>query len=293
MRIKRVYIVLLFLQTGISNLYAQDSIKVLTLDSCIKIALNQSTQILRSQDSVEITGAALMGAYGQFLPNLNFSGNFSYISGTSLLTTAAPTLVNSRVSQLNYQLTSTVNIFNGFSENSELQAALVSKSVSQYNLDRAKQQITFDITQTYLQVMLDRRVADYAQTNYDASKNREAQLQGLTEVGRKSVADLYQQQAETSSDNLFLIQSEDKLKNDIILLLRKMKISETDKYQVSDIPIDTLPLGSQYQNVQDLINKAMDQRPDVKSSSLNISVAQWNVKGYESGYYPRVFLKEA
>src|ERR1700722_5883382 len=90
-----------------TTLHAQDSVKVLLLDDCVKLGLSQSTQILRSEDSLEITGAELIGAYGQFLPDLNFSSNYSYLSGTNLLTTGAPTLINSRVSQMNYQLTST------------------------------------------------------------------------------------------------------------------------------------------------------------------------------------------
>src|ERR1700722_11521445 len=144
------------------------------------------------------------------------------------------------VSQLNYQLTSRVNIFNGFSNYSTLQAALLSNSASQLNLNRAKQQIAFDITQSFLQVILDRRIVDYAQNNLDASTKREAQLQELTSVGRKAMSDLYQQQAETSNDKLFLIQSDNKLKNDIILLLRKIKISQTDKYKIGDMPLDSL-----------------------------------------------------
>jgi outer membrane protein len=192
---------------------------------------------------------------------------------------------------MNYQLTSTVNIFNGFSNQASLKAALLSKSVAQLNLDRAKQQIAFDITQTYLQIVLDRRIVEYAKNNLDASTKREAQLQALTAVGRKSVADLYQQQAETSSDKLFMIQADDKLKNDIILLLRKLKISQTDKYKIGEMIPDSLPLGPEYQNVQNLVDKAMQQRPDLKSSALNIEITQCEIKNYESGYLPKLSLE--
>ena len=57
---------MLCLQTN--SMLAQDSTQVLTLDDCIRIGLDQSTQILLSKDSVRITGAALLGAYGTFCP---------------------------------------------------------------------------------------------------------------------------------------------------------------------------------------------------------------------------------
>lgn len=286
---KHIAVLLVLLNSN--NLFAQDSIKVLTLEDCVKLGLQQSAQVLRSQDSLEITGAALMASYGQFLPDLNFGANFSYLSGNNLLTTGAPTLIDSRVSQMNYQLTSTVNIFNGFSNQASLKAATLSQSAAQYSLDRVKQQIAFDITQTFLQVILDRKVAAYAQENLNASQKREDELQELTNVGRRPMADFYQQQAETSSDKLFLIQSDDKLKNDIILLLRKLKISQTDKYQVADMAVDTVPLGAGYQNVQDMIDKAIQQRPDLKASASNVSMLQWEIKNYESGYYPKLSLE--
>jgi outer membrane protein len=287
-RLLKITLFFCLLNAGVN---AQDSIQSLNLNDCIRIGLNQSAQILRSEDSLQMTGATLLGAYGQFLPDLNFNSNYGYLSGNNLLTATAPTLVNSRLSQMNYQLSSSINIFNGFSDYSELKAATLSVSAAQFNLDRAKQQITYDITQTYFQVLLDRRIVEYAMENLNASTKREAQLQELTTVGRNAVSDLYQQQAETSSDKLFLIQSQDKLKNDVILLLRKIKISQTDKYAISDMTLDSLPFKPEYRNVQYLIDSAMQQRPDLKSATTTIKIAEWKIKSLESGYLPKLSLE--
>jgi len=283
--------ILMLVFIPISSLHAQDSVKVLQLDDCIKIGLDQSAQILLSENSVKISGAALIGAYGQFLPDLNFNSNYGYLGGNNLYTAEIPTLVDARETQMTYQLSSTINIFNGFSDYSALKAAVLSRSASQFNLDRARQQIAFDITQTFLQIILDRRIVDYANQNLDASEKREAQLQELTAVGRKAMSDLYQQQAETSNDKLFRIQSENKLKNDIILLLRKLKISQTDKYRIGNMVVDTLPLGHAYQSLQNLVDTAMFQRPDLKSSALAVKIADWQIKGYKSGYLPKLYLQ--
>ena len=269
-------------------LRAQDTTKILLLEDCIRIGLDQSSQILLSKDSVQITGAALLGTYGNFLPNLALNGNYGFSSGKNLLTATTPTLVQSTGSQMNYQLTSTINIFNGLADYSALKAATLIKSASQFNLQRSQQQIAFDITQSFLQVILDRRIVKFGTQNLEASTKRENQLQELTNVGRNAMSDLYQQQAETSSDKLFLIQAQQKLKNDIILLLRKIKITETEKYTIGEIAPDTLPLGPEYQNVQDLVAKALQQRPDIKSSELSLKISDWQIKEYRSGYMPRL-----
>jgi outer membrane protein len=136
--------------------------------------------------------------------------------------------------------------------------------------------------------VLDRRVTEYARQNLKTSTDRESQLTELTNVGRKALSDLYQQQAETSSDKLFLIQSEQKVKDDKVLLLRKIRITDPDRYEIADVISDTVPLGPDYQNVEILIAKALDQRPDLKSSELSMKIADWNIKQYKSGYYPKL-----
>lgn len=269
---------------------AQAADTILTLDDCIRIGLEKSTEILRSKNTVKLSGVQLMAAYGQFLPDLGFGANYTFNGGKNLYTTTVPTLVDSRQNVLNYQLISSINLFNGFNDYAALKAATMNKYATEFNFDRVKQNIAFDIAQTYLQVILDRRIVDYARQNLKTSTDREEQLKELTDVGRKAMSDYYQQQAQTSSDKLFLIQSEEKVKNDKILLLRKILITTPDKYEIAESLTDTVPLGPDYQNVDNLIGKAMNQRPDLKSAELSLKIADWQIKQYKSGYYPKLNL---
>ena len=292
MRMKAKYLLVLFLlfSLAVFRSSAQPPQKTLTLDDCIRMGIDSATQVLYGKNAIQLSGIAVMNAYGQFLPDLNLTANYTFNGGKNLLTTSTPTLIDSRQNILNYQLISSINLFNGFYDYAALKAATVAKSASEMNLNRAKQQISFDVTQSYLQLILDRRIAAYAQENLNASIQREAQLKALTDVGRKAPSDLYQQQAQTSSDKLFMIQTEQKVKNDKILLLRKIRISQPDKYELADTPLDTTLSGQQYQNIDDLISKALAQRPDLQASELNIKVIDWNIKQFKSGYLPKLNL---
>jgi outer membrane protein len=272
------------------RLSAQGDTTFLTMEDCIKIGIQNATDALKAQNALKLTGIQLMGTYGQFLPDLSFGANYTYNGGKTLYTTTVPTLVDSRQNILNYQLISTINLFNGFNDYSALKAATLNKTASQYSLQRVQQSIVYDIEQTYLQIVLDKRITKDARENLRVSKDREAQLKELTDVGRKALSDYYQQQAETSNDQLFLIQSEEKEKNDKVLLLRKIRIDKPDKYKISDALTDTVPYGPEYTNVDQLISKAMGQRPDLKFDETNIKIYDWNIKQAKSGYYPKLNL---
>ena len=286
---RKNYIVLLLSLILSGSLSAQNS-TVLTLDDCVKIGLEKSTTILKANNSIKLSGVQLIAAYGQFLPDLGFGANYTFNGGKALYTTTVPTLVDSRQNILTYQLISSINLFNGFNDYSALKAAMLNKSVIELNTDRVKQSIAFDITQSYLQIVLDTRIVEYAKENLKASTDREAQLKELTDVGRKAISDLYQQQAETSSDKLFLIQTEEKVKNDKVFLLRKLRITEPEKYEIAQTVTDTVPFGPDYQNVDNLISRALDQRPDLRSAKLSLRISDWNIKQAKSAYYPKLNL---
>jgi outer membrane protein len=272
------------------HLNAQDSLKTLSLEQCVNTGITNSTNAIKGQNAIDLTGTQILSAYGQFLPDVQALAGYTYTGGTNLLTVTLPTLVNSQRSNLNYQVVSTINIFTGFANQSALKAALLNKEGAEFSLARAKQQIELDITQSYLQIVLDKQILDFATLNYQTSQKREDQLKELVAVGRRTPSDLYQQQSLTSLDQQFLTNAINKLRNDKILLLQKLRIDASEEYQFTDIVIDESPLAPDDTNDQKLIEKALSQRADLKYYQRSEDAALLYVRRARSGYLPRVYL---
>ena len=284
------------LVSGLLSSSAQDTTrkaKVLTFDESIQIALTNSTNVLKGMNAVELTGAQVLAAHGQFLPDAIASGAYSYTGGNNLLTITAPTLVNSQRTNINYQITSSINIYNGYGNRSSLKAALLSKEGAEYSLTRAQQQVKLDITQSYLQVMLDREIITFATQNLQTSKKREEQLNELVKVGRRPRSDLYQQQAQTSLDQQFLTNSINKLNIDKILLLQRLRLDPSMNYEFDSVAIDETPLAAEFADEKALLQQARNQRADLKSSQRTQEAALWYIRRNRSTYLPRVFLTAA
>ena len=264
-----------------------------TLEESIALANTHATEILKGENSVAISGAQVLAAYGQFLPDFSIGTAYAYTTGTTLTSVTAPILVDSRRSNINYQVQTTLNIFNGFSDQASLRAARLSKDVTALTLERAHQFITFDVTQSYLQVTLDRQIVEFAQQNLTTSRKREEQLDELVKVGRRAQSDLYQQQSQTALDQQFLANAENKFRNDRILLARKLRIDPSIDYNFTDPLIDEQPLVPGSADEQTLVAKALQQRVDLKSSRLNQEAAALYIRKYHGGYLPKVFLTGA
>ena len=208
MKNKSLLLFLTVLITGAESALAQQPVKILNLQDCINIALERSTSVLKGNNNVAYAGAQVLAAYGQYLPNLAAGGGINYGAGNTFYSSAGPELVNTSRSQYNYQLTSSLNLFTGYYNYSTWKSAKLNQEISNLSLTRAKQQIELDVTQSYLQVILDKKIVTLDSANLSTSLKREDQLVALTEVGRKAKTDLYQQQAQTSSDKLLLINAE-------------------------------------------------------------------------------------
>lgn len=286
--IKRILTFLLL--SVCSSLYAQDSLKVLSLEESIQTALTNSTTIIKGKNALEVTGAQVMGAYGQFLPDVILGGGYSYTGGDNLLTVTAPTFVSSQRTNINYQLVSSINIFNGLANKASLKAALLNQETAGFSLERAKQQIAIDVTQTYLQVILDKQIVEFAKQNLQTSQKREEQLTELVKVGRRAQSDLYQQQSQTSLDHQFLINSENKLLNDKLVLLQKLRLNAQGNFDFIDIALDDNPLSAEYANDEALIERALNQRYDLKAAQRSQDAALLYVQRSKSGYLPKVSL---
>ena len=278
----------MFLWAG--HLNAQPGVKTLNLQDCINIALQRSTAVLKGNNNVAAAGSQVLAAYGQYLPNLAAGAGYNYDRGNNYYSSTGPLIVNENRSQFNYQLTSSLNLFTGYYNYSTWKSAKLNEQMSGLSLERARQQIELDITQSYLQVILDRKIAALDSVNLSISLKREDQLQALTDVGRKSKTDLYQQQAQTSNDKLLFINAASKLQNDKIVLLQKLRIDSVDNYEIDDIPVNDNADAARYADRDGLVNQALQDRVDYKSAQLNTQYADWAIKKYRSGYLPSVSL---
>jgi outer membrane protein len=271
-------------------LEAQDSLKVLSLEESIETALANSTTVIKGKNAIDISGAQVLAAYGQFLPDAVFNSAYSYTGGDNLLTVTAPTFVSSQRTNISYQIVSSINIYNGFANKASLKAALLNKEIAGLSLQRAKQQVALDITQSYLQVILDKQIVEFAKQNFQMSVQREEQLKELVTVGRRAQSDLYQQQSQTSLDQQFLINSENKWLNDKLILLQKLRINAGKNYDFMDVLLDENPLSVEYLNDEALIEKALAQRYDLKAAQRTQDAMLLYVQRNKSGYLPRLSL---
>lgn len=273
-------------------LYSADREKrLLTLQECVEIALQNSSSVKKAENAFRLQGSDLLKSYGQFLPKVSASAGYIPLSvARAYSDPESGSVSTTRTERVDLSLTTTLNLFNGFKDYASLQSALNLREAAGFSLSRARQTIAYDVTQSYYQVLLDTELLKIERENLSSSNDQLQLTKRQYEVGLKPVSDYYQQQAETANSELAVIRAENNLRASRLELLRKLRLDPAEEILAADIEKATLTSLPRSVDRDSLVTLGIANRKDLQSAVLTAEAAKWGVTGASAQRYPKLDL---
>lgn len=284
------YILFLIFIFRITPLHAQDSTALAgqlpakwDLQACLdyakanNITLNsfRLNRLSSEQDLVLSRSAVLPNLSASVSPSLthsnatdNNTGNLR--SGTRL---SGSTSVNSAVTLYN----------GGFLRNDILQKDLLVKTAG-LDLAAAENDITLQITEAYLNILLAKENIVYVQDVVATSQAQVQQQQQFYDVGSVALKDLIQLQAQLANDKYTLVTAQNTHRNFVLVLKQLLQLPTETPFAI--VEPDTLMGYALLTPLLDAQKTALAVRPEVKSSELGVQVAELDVRKARAGYLP-------
>jgi outer membrane protein len=261
----------------------------LTLAQCVQLGLDHATEVLKARHATQTSGVALLQSYAQFLPSVETDDQYSRTWGNELLTIGVPTVERTDNHGPTLNLAASLNIFNGFADVGAFRSAVRRDKAAKLSLERARQDVALDIAQTYLQIDLDEEFARIDAASLRVSSERQDQLAEQARVGARTYVDLYQQEAQTSAAESALIAAKTKARDDLLLLLQKIRVDLRQDYEIAPVALDTAPIRA-LGDEPALISYALSRRPDLSAARAVWRAAQSDATVARRGYYPTLDL---
>ncbi len=191
-------VVLMAVFTG-STLFAQE--KKWTLAECIDYAVANNIALQRQKLLSETADANLLKSKMDVLPTLNFGSDANMGFGRSVnpvtnLITFKQNLSNS------YALSTSVDIFNGFTTINTISANKFLKQAGIENEKIARNTLIIDILSQYYRVLYAKGIEDASKMKADLSEKQLLRVTKMVEIGRESVAKQYELESSYSADKL-------------------------------------------------------------------------------------------
>lgn len=272
----------------IGTVKAQDTIP-LNFEMAVDLALSKNLDYKIQENNMSILQREKQVAFLSHLPNVGVSTNFARQSGQQFQQIEGEIVVTNVTNDIvGGNLSMNMPLFNSGRRILDTQSANLALQAGEKGLNRAKQQVIFDVSQRYLQVLLDQELLRIAGENLDNQKQQLAQIEGFVDAGLRTISDLYNQQSEVARLESVKVDAEIQLQNDLWLLSEYLQLAPGVVPAIESVePIRETGSFDGLDIVQ-LYELATSNRQDLSQQSLLATSFKKDMQALKAMYFPRL-----
>lgn len=269
--------------------WSQGDARVITFDDAIRIALEQNSALRQAQNTTALGELAVDDARAQFIPDLrvgtSVTQGWSNNSDTSEFFTTSGSTQSGSVG-----LNSGVTVFNGFANTATLASARLSRNASNSDLVRAQETVVFTVATNFLALVNRQEQLRVQRENLAAQVALEQQIQTYVTAGARTVADLYQQQANVASARLAVVEASRSAELAQIDLIRTLLLDPSGAYSFVPPIVGAVDASYTPAALDDLVRRAYDTRSDLDATEARLAAAEQDIRVARSSRWPTVGL---
>jgi outer membrane protein len=267
---------------------AQDSqTQEISLQEAIDIALENSIELQKSANDLELAKEQRFGAKANFLPSVNASLNGRQNVGRQFIESEV-SFEEVTSNSISGSINASVPIFQGFRNILTLRNSRKDVNRQKSSLERTRERVIFNAASSYLQVLLDKQLVDIARENLEASRQQLKQVKAQVEVGSRPTVDLYDQESQVASNELELINRENALEISRTQLIRNLQLDPLKTYEFATPEVGVEDIEKAELDLQALTERALTNRKDLRSQELLIETLKNDLKQTKYALYPSI-----
>lgn len=287
---KRISLLLLFACTSLAT-YAQQAQPVplgpWSLQEAVEYAWSNNIQVEQSKLQVESSEINYLQNKLNRLPTLNGQATHSYAFGRSIdpftnQFTTDPIRFN------NFSLFSSVDIFAGFQVHNQIKARYALLEAARQDARSVRNIVGLQVTDAYLQVLLNKELADIAQLQVTTSQQQRERTQKLVEAGSLPQANLYDVESQLATDEVTAINAENNLELARLNLLQALQLPATENLEIEPIEVDMSGLALTTTSPQEIYAIALSNQPEIRAAENRQEGSRYGLQAAKGGLYPRI-----
>ncbi len=267
---------------------AQDTLKI-NFREAVDLALAANVDYQMLSNNMEVLKLQKQSALLSHFPNANINSSFSQQKGQQTQQIEGEIVVTSVTNEVvNAGLSLNMPIFNSGRRILDTQSAKLAYEAGEKGLDRASQQVVFDVARRYLQVLLDKELIRISTENLENQKETLRQIEGFVDAGLRTLSDKYNQQSEVARLESVLVDAELQYQNDVWDLSEYLQLEPGVVPVLESVDPRTEELRFEGMSMQDLYDIAEANRADGVQQDLLVDSYKKDMQAIKAMYYPRL-----
>lgn len=283
-------ILAIFLLTVSTGGFAQP--KILTIDECVRIALDKNPQMVQSGFYLKMAGKDVLSGVSRLLPSVGADLGYNHsVAGpssqlridprTGIPVSERPTEINSWSSSAGFSVNQSLfdggNFFN-------LSRGVSLKKGAQYDFERTKQDIIFRVRERYYTLLSGQKLLEVQEETIKSSDESYKRAQALYEVGKTSKSDVLKAKVLIEQSRLSLIEAQNNLSVAKASLNHVLGFDmETEVQVVEDTNLPEIDV-----NYEEAYANSMKKHPLVLKSMMDAKASKAGIGTAASAFLPSV-----
>jgi outer membrane protein len=289
---------------------------LLTLQDCVRIALDSSVNLRIREAEVEIGGRNVKEAWGAFLPNLSLTGTYnksdrtdyditSSIFGTQLVGfetvmgdsvfIPAQVVVGSSTSDVNVKATTkswgaaaNLTLFDGLANVNRLRSARARERAAVYGQESTRETVIERVAVAYYDLLRFQRLREVAAETRDQAAAELQRTDTYFRLGSAAKSDVLQQRVRLEQTRFDLVVAENRVENAVANLAYAMNQPLTRRLSVDTTPLTTSLEGVDITALGGV--QILAERYDLQSAAAELEAASRGAAAAGGAVLPRLDL---
>ncbi|MBO7569573.1 MAG: TolC family protein [Bacteroidaceae bacterium] len=270
--------------------------KVWTLQECLDYALANNIQLQQKRITAASDHEDLLQSQAALFPSVSFSTNQNASWRPFAETTinlAGGTMTTNRNSVSyngSYGINANWTVWNGNRNTNTIKQNKLTEKMAELGIEQQANTIQEQIAQLYVQILYETEAVNVCREIIKSSMMQRDRARTMVEVGHLARVDLVQLEAQVSQDEYSLVQAQSQLANYKLQLKQLLEIHDEEDFEISVPEVTDAQVLSVLPNEQAVYNAALESRPEIQSSKLNVQSSEIAINTARAGYKPTVSM---
>ncbi|HEY4323982.1 MAG TPA: TolC family protein [Mucilaginibacter sp.] len=274
---------------SVSSLVKLDTIKDTSvkwdLQTCIDYAKRNNLQLNTLRYSQQTSQQQYYLSKAAVLPNL--TGNIGQTVGHGNVQNLATGHYQSQfISSGSYGVNSSWTLYQGGYLKSDIQQKNLSVESANLNAIAQENDMTLQITQYYLNILLDKESIVYQENVVSTSQAQLDQAERRLTAGSIARKDVAQFRSQLANDKYNLITSQNAKRQDLLTLKQVLELQSSVTFDI--VEPDTIVSRKAIPTLDEVRGFALQNRPEVKNGQVQVDIANLDLTKAKSGYKPTI-----
>lgn len=259
--------------------------KVWTLQECVNYAIENNLQVIQNSYNKKLQDNSLQIAKRQYLPSVsgNINNNASFGQGRDVFGN----------SNRNDNFSNSANVgadillFNNGRLEKNIRKTEFEVEASSYDVEKVKNDISLQIAQQYLAILLNREVTAISKSALENAEKLYKRAKITTEVGTTPQTILAEAEAAVAREKLNVKTAEINTERSLFSLAMLLQLPDYKNFDIQNVTIDH-KIDAPFYTAAQIIDKAFENQPQIKAAESRIKSAEAQTEITKTAFWPTI-----